>query len=56
MSYSDVPPYTEPYVRWLERTVRVIIPHFLLNCRNDSPISMAVDKDLVVIRLSFVKT
>jgi hypothetical protein len=24
------PPYTERYVRWCERTVRELIPHFLL--------------------------
>ncbi|MBN8851120.1 MAG: group II intron reverse transcriptase/maturase [Sphingobacteriales bacterium 50-39] len=31
MFYSNVPPYTEPYVRWLEGTVQEIILHLLLN-------------------------
>ncbi len=30
-NYSDKPPYTDPYVRWCEGTVREIIPHFPLD-------------------------
>jgi hypothetical protein len=29
--YSDKPPYAERHVRWCERTVREIIPYFLLD-------------------------
>jgi hypothetical protein len=29
--YSNKPPYAERHVRWCERTVREIIPYFLLD-------------------------
>ena len=32
--YSDKPPYAERHVRWCERTVREVIPYFLLDYRN----------------------
>ena len=30
--YFNKPPYAERHVRWCERTVREIIPYFLLDC------------------------
>ena len=54
MSCKTEPPYTEPYVRWCERSVRELISHLLLDLAPKSGLNFSFFQTASISRRRFL--